>query len=350
MSLFMIETDDVANTATNLSSIAKKVEATAEAVRGYDTSCEEDFDFSSPRALIASNIEACMTKIQNSSQLATAVVEAHTSLQNSMQYTSTIQESRATSSAENASLSENSSPSTTPREEASTTKEKEESTPNEITPPTALSPTAASITNNGSPSTVGNSTTITPKTTVIPRNSLTSTDAKLPEGTIGATTGLAVSAGLTKEEVLIPGQQEKKEEEIERVESTPREQEIHPTIEKIQCSFVKDFTKLKEETKKIFTSPQFSYNDHGYATYDNKYIISCDKSLGNIGEEITFVKKDGTKVECVIGNTTESEKNQKIISFVVDNEKWQVAREQDEVLGLLENIDKIIKKEKVGEE
>ena len=95
MSLFVLETEPVTQAATSISSLAREVSSVASSVSGYDTSCEDDFDFASPAARIASNIEACSTKIQNTAELMNAVVDAHTSIQSSYLFDVEVQESRA---------------------------------------------------------------------------------------------------------------------------------------------------------------------------------------------------------------------------------------------------------------
>ena len=85
MAIFMLETDAVSSGATSLTSIASQITSIGSAVSGYDTTCE-DFDFGSAKAAIASNIEACATKVTNTSNILNDVVTSHTTLQNSLKF------------------------------------------------------------------------------------------------------------------------------------------------------------------------------------------------------------------------------------------------------------------------
>ena len=87
MAVFILDTDSVSAAKGTMDSIGSQVDSLASSVSGYDTSCE-DFDFSSPKSVIASNIEAFGIKVKNTGALMDSVVSSHTSLQNSLKFTS----------------------------------------------------------------------------------------------------------------------------------------------------------------------------------------------------------------------------------------------------------------------
>lgn len=84
MSVFMLETEAVSSAASSINSLANEVSNLSSSVSGYDTACEDGFDFAGAKSVIASNLEACATKIQNTSKLMENVVNSHTQLQNSL--------------------------------------------------------------------------------------------------------------------------------------------------------------------------------------------------------------------------------------------------------------------------
>ena len=88
MAVFMIETDAVLSSKSSVESMASQVMNLASTVNGYDTSCEE-FDFSSPKGVIARNIEAAAVKFQNVGKIMDSVVSSHTELQNKLKFTGT---------------------------------------------------------------------------------------------------------------------------------------------------------------------------------------------------------------------------------------------------------------------
>lgn len=85
MAVFKLDTDRVSSVSSSLQSIASQIRNIASSVSGYDTSCDE-FDFSSPKSVIASNIEACATKVSNTSTYLERVASRHSALQNSLKF------------------------------------------------------------------------------------------------------------------------------------------------------------------------------------------------------------------------------------------------------------------------
>ena len=86
MALFMLDCDFATSAADRIESTAREFEHVQGSVNSYDTSCEDGFDFASAKTAIASNIEACSVKASNASKLVSAVVSAHTDLQNKLIY------------------------------------------------------------------------------------------------------------------------------------------------------------------------------------------------------------------------------------------------------------------------
>ena len=83
MAIFMLDCDSVTATASSINTLVTQFSQLADSVNGYDTSCEDGFDFAGGKAAIAANIEACTTKVQNTVKLVEGAVTAHTTLQNS---------------------------------------------------------------------------------------------------------------------------------------------------------------------------------------------------------------------------------------------------------------------------
>ncbi len=83
MALFVLDTEIVTTGSGSTKSISSQLNDIAGAVAGYDvdTDTEESFNFAGARDVIAQNIEACATKVSNSSGYMEAVVTSHTALQ-----------------------------------------------------------------------------------------------------------------------------------------------------------------------------------------------------------------------------------------------------------------------------
>ncbi len=44
------------------------------------------------------------------------------------------------------------------------------------------------------------------------------------------------------------------------------------------------------------------YDEEGFAKYHGRYIIACRSTFGNIGDEVSFVLKNGKVIDCIIGD------------------------------------------------
>ena len=86
MSVFMIETGNVDSASSAVGKVASQVSDLSSSVSGYDTSCEDGFDFASAKNVIASNIEACVTKVKNTASILNTVSQTHTQLQSTLKY------------------------------------------------------------------------------------------------------------------------------------------------------------------------------------------------------------------------------------------------------------------------
>ena len=101
-----------------------------------------------------------------------------------------------------------------------------------------------------------------------------------------------------------------------------------------------DSKSLPADTINFLNSEGYDYLDVGYAVSGSRYMISCDASIGNVGDVISFTKKDGTVIECVVAVTTTSEKNKDTINFILDPNKEEVYELKDSRL-LLSDLTKV---------
>ena len=79
-------------------------------------------------------------------------------------------------------------------------------------------------------------------------------------------------------------------------------------------------------------SAGMAFDPEGFAVIDNRYVIACTPTFGNIGDYIDFYQADGTKIPCIIGdfkNLNDAGCNewghlngQCIVEFVVDQLSW----------------------------
>lgn len=288
MALFLLDCDIATSSAGDIDSTASEFESLQSEVSGYDTSCEDGFDFSSAKSAIASNLEACSIKAKNSSKLINAVVSAHTSLQNKLIYGKKEEESQQKSNSSSRSGSGGSGGSSGGGSSGG-----------------GYSGGGGGGYSGGSGGNSGASSIMSGVSSAI-ASELSSAEL----GQLGEIIG--------KFAIL-----------------------VNTKVDKVTCSQV-DKSKLTDEEKKIFENEKFKYNDDGYAMIGDRYVISCDKSFGNIGDAITFYKKDGTKVECVIGHITSDENVMNTVNFYVDPEKWKASNTNNITIDLAKDISKIV--------
>lgn len=56
----------------------------------------------------------------------------------------------------------------------------------------------------------------------------------------------------------------------------------------------------------LWSNAGYNY-DNGIATYDNRYLIACTTTFGNVGDKVDFYLDDGTKIPCVIADIKSQE-------------------------------------------
>ena len=87
MNKFLIDCDVISSCASDISNIAGQLSDLSQIVSNYSIDGGDEFDFSSAINAIVSNINAAVSKLQNSSKLLQKTIEEHTYLQNNLKYT-----------------------------------------------------------------------------------------------------------------------------------------------------------------------------------------------------------------------------------------------------------------------
>lgn len=276
MSVFMLETDAATSAASSISSLASQVANISSSVSGYDTACEDGFNFAGAKGVIAGNLEACSIKISNTAKVIESVVSQHTQLQNQLKFQDPGQQQGGNNTGGNNTGGNN----------------------------TGGNNTGGNNAYNG-----GNNTG---------SYDYSGGGGYYPSGGGGESS--------SKEE-------EKKEEEKDKTG------EVKTKLDKVGYAYADD-ANLSEDTKKLLKDDQFKYDENGYALIGNRYVITCDSSIANVGDVIRFKQKDGKYVECVVGVTTVSEKYKNTVNFIVDKNASGI-KALDVAKNLLTNSTKI---------
>lgn len=298
MAVFMLETDALTSASSAISSLASQVNDVSSSINGYDTSCEDGFDFAGAKSVLASNVEACSTKITNTASILENVVSAHTELQSSMKFDGSNNYSSSSSTSTNGSSS---------------------SGGNYSGGGTSGGGYSGGGSYSGGSSSYGG--------------------GDYSGGYSGAAvSGIAVS-DLVTEKVKdsnndkvkeITGDASSKNKKDTDKNKETNDSELTGILEEKVTTELKDVNyayinsdKVTDKSKELFNDATFNYDSNtGYALVDGKYVIACDSTVGEVGDIIKFTQEDGTIVECVVGTNTVTDASKNVINFIVDKENW----------------------------
>ena len=275
MAVFMLETEALTSASSAISSLASQVNDVSSSINGYDTSCEDGFDFAGAKSVLASNVEACSTKITNTAVILENVVSAHTELQSSMKFDGSDNYSSSSTSTNGSSSSSGSSSSGGDYSGGYSG--------------VAVSGTAVSGLDAGKVK--------------------DSNKDKVKERT---------GAASSKDEKETDKNKETNDSELTGI----LEEKVTTELKDVNYAYINS-DKVTDKSKELFNDATFNYDSNtGYALVDGKYVIACDSTVGEVGDIIKFTQKDGTIVECVVGTNTVTDASKNVINFIVDKENW----------------------------
>ena len=281
MAVFMLYTDEVSNVASSITSLSNDLTNLASTVNGYDVSGAEEFDFATPRSVIASNIEACATKVANTSTVMNEVVNTHTALQNKLVF------------------------------------DKQDNTGTNKTPvDTSKTPSTSPNNNNN------NVNSTSPKTTTPNQNGnqnqqqqeATNSGGGGTSGGGGSSGGGGTGGGAAGAAGAAAAAATEPETTAETTpESTPSTAPlIDLNVDTIDASKLN----ISDSGSEIFDSDLFKYDENGFATIDGKYVISAGSDIGGVGDDVEITLQDGSVVKCVIGHNTNKENT---VNFITNS-------------------------------
>ena len=304
MAVFMLETEALTSASSAISSLASQVNDVSSSINGYDTSCEDGFDFAGAKSVLASNVEACSTKITNTAAILENVVSAHTELQSSMKFDGSDNYSSSSSTLTNGSSSSSGSSSSGRNYSGGGT-------------------SGGGYSGGGSYS--GGSSSYS--------------GGDYSGGYSGAAvSGIAVSGLVTgkvkdsnkdkvKERTGAASSKDEKETDKNKETNDSEltgilEEKVTTELKYVNYAYINS-DKLTDKSKELFNDATFNYDSNtGYALVDGKYVIACDSTVGEVGDIIKFTQKDGNIVECVVGTNTVTDASKNVINFIVDKENW----------------------------
>lgn len=304
MAVFMLETEALTSASSAISSLASQVNDVSSSINGYDTSCEDGFDFAGAKSVLASNVEACSTKITNTAAILENVVSAHTELQSSMKFDGSDNYSSSSSTLTNGSSSSSGSSSSGRNYSGGGTSGGGYSG--------GGSYSGGSSSYSGGDYSGGYSGAAVSGTAVsglVAGKVKDSNKDKVKERT---------GAASSKDEKETDKNKETNDSELTGI----LEEKVTTELKDVNYAYINS-DKLTDKSKELFNDATFNYDSNtGYALVDGKYVIACDSTVGEVGDIIKFTQKDGNIVECVVGTNTVTDASKNVINFIVDKENW----------------------------
>lgn len=295
MAIFKMNTSELTSASSSISKEASSISNVVDSINGYDVSCEDDFNFAGAKAALAANAEACYNKVLNTAKLIDLCAESHMDLQNKL---TTMPD---------------------PEAEEQSESETDTGTPVDSGPsyagPTYSNPGSPRRTSGGSQHKTGSSSTPSPST---------------PQQTVDTEDNISntpyVDTIMSDEEA---------EGDLDQLTNTPTETETTDTTtapvdtssetttsvdnsSSQVVSTVEAPTTMTEDTAKVFNNSNFSYDSNGYAKLGDNYVISCNESIGKVGDQITLTSNNGETINCVVGNNVNTDG----INMVVNNNTY----------------------------
>lgn len=281
MAIFLLDCDGVMSVSSKIESLSSKMTEVSSNMESYDTTCEDEFDFSSAVDILSRNVSACSEKIKKTSLALETVVSSHTQLQSSFKFGEDNNSSESNNTDDSQSISKKSSSS------------------------------------GSYASTSTSSYASASSSSYVSASSLISEEEESEN---------AIKEEQTISDVKLP--------------SVENPVTVENELKKVDYVCLNE-NGLSEDSKEIINDENFNYNNEGYATINDYYFIACDKSVGAVGDVINFNKKDGSITKCIVVTNTVTENNVNKINFIVENNKWNENGCQKNFEELLNNSIKI---------
>lgn len=315
MAVFMLDTDLLQGVSATFETLKSHVSDLVSSAEQYDVSCDDDFDFGSAKSAIINNLDACAIKIMNTAYVLKNVCDSHIELQQSLEFNAPykFEAPESSDSSSNTSSYYNNS---------------KESNYGDIPSEDGTSTVITNMSNSVGGSVNANANIPTEPTSIAPTpvetNSNVTSSGKVLNTEGYAVAGVAGAAGAAagfKPEAEDNKEKSKREStrstSNDKLKSYSKSTIDKKNIVKVEMATVLE-RKLDSDSVNFFMSNKVK-SDGGLMVSNNKYVVSCDKSIGKVGDIIKFRQSDGTEVDCVVGIVTSESKNKNVVNFLVTN-------------------------------
>lgn len=87
-------------------------------------------------------------------------------------------------------------------------------------------------------------------------------------------------------------------------------------------------SKNKKEAHRLIDSAGMNFDGEGFGKINGRYVVSCTKIFGEVGDYVDFYQEDGLIIPCIIGDNKQtdnkwgSQDGARIVDFLVDRKTW----------------------------
>lgn len=324
MAVFMLDTDAVTSGISNLESLFARLQDVEDSVNGYDTACSDGFDFATAKNSICTNIRTCYEKVKATYDLIDNVVSSHVSLQSSLKFEDTSEKKKL------ASGSSKSGANTNDSKDANVSANSKVSTPSSSASgggsgaSTGFRTTGSSSSSSlggGSGSTFSSgSSTIggVASAGMIGAAAIGSSSSGLSSNGSTSTSSRSSNSSTNKSSSKSSTSARKNVGNNTYKDRTSKNVEVTDSVTKIDYY---EFDRTSFNNYKSTISKSFDFREDGFITVNNRNAISCDKSVGNVGDIISITGSDGSQFECIV---VENVSKSKGINFYVDKSNFSM--------------------------
>jgi hypothetical protein len=328
MAVFRMNTSTLDSAISSINGYRNSIEEAVSAIAGYDTANDDNFDFGGAKKSLLKSAEGIYDKVLNTAKYIETCETSHMELQKMLSAdiaaSETPAEEEKTSEEETAVAGD--TPSTSgPATDTDTTSSDRDITDNtnpKIEEQVVSNPSVSSGTTPSKPKTSHPKSTPkqTMKTGVTPAPKVDEV-SKIKDTVVPAVPPVLsgidyLDSIISDEEAESDLEQLKEESSVPETDSSSTE--VLPSVDSNlpqTINAVEAPSTISNDSARVFEDDDFSYDNQGCAKLGDNYVVSCNESVGKVGDELVITSSNGESVKCVVGNTIN---NNDSINMIVD--------------------------------
>lgn len=321
MAVFKMNTSSLDNAIGSINGYRNIIEEAVSAIAGYDTANDDNFDFGGAKKSLTKSAEKIYDKVLNTAKYIETCETSHMELQRllseNVETTEKTEDEEKTTdeevagdnsqeagmdNVEGASYDGKETKDDTASEQYDQEVSNPPGAPNKIVPPPKTSNKKSA-----SKQTVKTSATPAPKKYE---------GSKVKD--VVAPAVPPVLSGIDYLDSIISDEEAESDLEQLKEETDSSSTEVSPSVDSSlpqTINAVEAPSTISKDSARIFEDDDFSYDNQGCAKLGDNYVVSCNESVGKVGDELVITSSNGESVKCVVGNIIN---NSDSINMIVD--------------------------------